>query len=261
VKSHNKVAAGLIFAMLGIAIGALPVFAQSSGNFSAGVINTACVLNSSTGALTPECTPVANGSVCSMLSAPIKLSNGNGVTLLVTPSMVTGLFTDTKINTTISTSSADVGIEVCLTVDDKTDGILPKGGCVVYDQRFQQLSSGLFGQIASCAVINPVVPLACMIDSDCASLDTSAATFSCVGGFCQGVPNACNLDLILSTLSAHSFNFVVSVPGGQHTVKAVWKLTGVNTSGSANVAACTGPGTLTVTQTKVFNNSGAILVQ
>jgi len=239
----------------------LPVFAQSSGNFSAGVINTACVLNSSTGALTPECTPVENGTVCSMLSAPIKLSNGSGVTLLITPSMVTGLFTNTKINTTISSSSADVGIEVCLTVDDKTDGILPKGGCVVYDQRFQQLSSGLFSQIASCAVINPVVPVACSVDSDCASLDTGTATFSCVGGSCQGIPNACNLDLILSTLSAHSFNFVVSVPGGQHTVKAVWKLNGVNTSGSASVAACTGPGTLTVTQTKVFNNSGAILVQ
>jgi hypothetical protein len=244
--------------MLGVVLGAMPVFAQSSGNFSAGVINTACVLNTSTGALTPECTPVADGTVCSLLSAPIKTSNGNGLTLLVTPSMVTGLFTNTKINTTISSSTADVGIEVCLTVDDSTAGILPKGGCVVYDQRFQQLSSGLFGQIASCAVIN--LPVLCTVDSDCAGFN-DGATFSCVGGLCQGIPNACNLDLILSTLSAHSFNFVVQVPGGQHTIKAVWKLTGVNTSGNASVAACTGPGTLTVTQTKIFNNSGAINVQ
>jgi hypothetical protein len=258
VKLNPKLTLGLVLAVLGVVLGDMPVFAQSSGNFSAGVINTACVLNSSTGALTTECTPVVDGTVCSMLSAPIKTSNGNGVTLLVTPSMVTGLFTNTKINTTVSSSTADIGIEVCLTVDGTTDGILPKGGCVVYDQRFQQLSSGLFSQIASCAVIN--LPVQCMVDSDCAGFN-DGATFSCVGGLCQGIPNACNLDLILSTLSAHSFNFVVSVPGGQHTVKAVWKLTGVNTSGNASVAACTGPGTLTVTQTKVFNNSGGILVQ
>jgi hypothetical protein len=258
LKLKDKVTAGLVLVMLGVLLGAMPVFAQSSGNFSAGVINTACVLNTSTGALTPGCTPVADGTVCSLLSAPIKTSNGNGLTLLVTPSMVTGLFTNTKINTTISSSTADIGIEVCLTVDDSTDGILPKGGCVVYDQRFQQLSSGLFGQIASCAVIN--LPVLCTVDSDCAGFN-DGATFSCVGGLCQGIPNACNLDLILSTLSAHSFNFVVRVPGGQHTIKAVWKLTGVNTSGNASVAACTGPGTLTVTQTKIFNNSGAIIVQ
>ena len=256
MTSRRKLVSSLLLALPFVVLGAVPVLAQSSGNFSAGVINAACVLNTSTGALTPECTPVGNGTVCSSLSAPIKTSSGNGVTLLVTPSMVTGLFNNTKINTTISSSSADVGIQVCLTVDDKTDGVLPTGGCVVYDQRFQQLSSGPFSQIASCAVIPTTT--ACSADADCAGLNTAAATFSCVGGFCQGIPNACNLDLILSTLSARSFNFVVQVPGGQHTVKAVWKLTGVNTSGNANVAACTGPGTLTVTQTKIFNNSGAI---
>lgn len=233
--------------------------AQSSGNFSAGVINTACVLNTSTGVLTPPCSPVSNGTTCASLSTPIKTSNGNGLTLLVTPSMVTGLFTNTKINTTILSSTADVGIRVCLTVDGSVAGILPAGGCVVYDQRFQQLTSGLFSQIASCAVTNTLT--ACTMDSDCSFLNTAAETFSCVGGFCQGIPNACNLGLILSTLSAHSFNFVVTVPGGQHTVNAVWSLTGVNTSGSANVAACAGPGTLTVTQVKVFNNSGSITVQ
>ena len=249
----------LVFTLLGFALGAIPAFAQSSGNFSAGVINTACVLNTGTGTLSPACSPVSDGTACAALSAPIKTSNGSGVTLLVTPSMVTGLFTDTKINTTISSSSADVGIQVCLTVDDKTDGILPAGGCVVYDQRFQQITSGFFKEIASCAVT--ATATACTVDANCSGLDTASETFSCVGGFCQGIPNNCNLDLILSTLSAHSFNFVVTVPGGQHTVKAVWSLIGVATSGSANVAACTGPGTLTVTQVKVFNNSGSISVQ
>jgi hypothetical protein len=255
----RKLMSGLVLALLGVVLAAIPALAQSSGNFSAAVINTACVLNTSTGDLTPECTPKVDGSVCSTLSAPIKTSNGKGVTLLVTPSVITGLFTSTKVNTSITSSSADVGIQVCLTVDGTTDGILPAGGCVVYDQRFQQLSSGLFKEIASCAVLP--TEMACTVDADCAGLNTPDATYSCDAGFCQGIPNNCNLDLILSTLSAHSFNFVVSVPGGEHTVTAAWKLTGVNTSGNANVAACTGPGTLTVTQTKVFNNSGGIIVQ
>jgi len=255
----QKTATALIVALLTAGLGVIPAFAQSSGNFSAGVINAACVLNSTTGSLTPACEPTENGTVCTLLSAPIKTSNGNGVTLLVTPSMVTGLFTKTKINTTIASSSADIGIKVCLTVDGSTDGILPAGGCVVYDQRFQQLSSGPFSEIASCAVTN--TETACTVDANCSALNTPDTTFSCVGGFCQGLRNNCNLDLVLSTLSAHSFNFVVTVPGGNHTINATWSLTGVETSGSASVAACTGPGTLTVTQVKLFKNSGAILVQ
>jgi len=66
----------------------------------------------------------------------------------------------------------------------------------------------------------------------------------------------------LSTLSAHSFNFIAQVPGDNrpHHVKATWKLTGVNqTTGSSSVAACVGPGDVTVTQTKIFNNSGSSL--
>src|SRR5438034_1634649 len=72
----------------------------------------------------------------------------------------------------------------------------------------------------------------------------------------------CGFDLTLSTLSAHSFNFVAQVPGDNapHHVKATWKLTGVNqTTGASNVAACVGPADVTVTQTKIFKNSGSTL--
>jgi hypothetical protein len=179
--------------------------------------------------------------------------------------MVTGLFTDTKINSQISSASADVGIEVCLQVDGATQGILPTGGCVVYDQRFQQISSGLFSQISNCVPI--LTGQNCTQNSDCTVIPSGDTVFCDNpnnipnGGTCEAFPTACNFDLILSTLSAHSFNFIVSVPGGQHTVSAAWKLIGVNTTGNSSVAACVGPGTLTVTQTKVFNNSGSITVQ
>src|SRR5207247_8575512 len=92
---------------------------------------------------------------------------------------------------------------------------------------------------------------------------------SCTGGSIRCPPDLtgtqmcnCGFDVTLSTLSAHGFNFIAQVPGDNkpHHVKATWKLTGVNqTIGSSNVAACVGPADVTVTQTKIFNNSGSSL--
>ena len=94
------------------------------------------------------------------------------------------------------------------------------------------------------------------------------ATYTCnnpTGGTLAGVCVAptsnplCNFDLILSTLSAHSFDFVVSVDNKKpHVVDASWKIIGAGVKGLGGMASCVGPGVLTVTQTKVFNNSGAL---
>ncbi len=263
----KKLAVTLLGCLCTLWLVAGAAFAQSSGNFSAGVLNYSCTLNDSTGALNPNCGGTGQPGCISMLNAPIKVSNANGLALLVTPSLVTGLFTDTKIDTTVSTSSADIGVQVCVSVTN-SDGTAAtnaqvlggnSNGCVVYDQRFQQISSGLFSQISSCAV-TPTTQ-ACTVDSDCAGLNTSTESYSCVNNLCQGIPTACNFDLILSTLSAHSYNFVVNAPGGNYNINAAWSLIGVNTTGKSIVAACEGPGTLTVTQTKVFNNSGSITLQ
>ena len=239
-------------------------FAQSSGNFSAQIFNTICSLDTSTGALSSTCTPTVNGTQCASLSTPIKLSNGNGTTLLVTPSMVTGLYTDTKIDTSLSSTSADVGIQVCVTVtpdgsSTPISGAVQGGnanGCVVYDQRFQSISSQLFSQLSQCTAAPTNTP--CSSDADCSSL---GAGYTCdtTASVCVGPNPLCNFDLTLSTLSAHAYNFVVNVPGGNYDVNATWSLIGVASSNkNATVAACAGPGTLTVTQTKVFNNSGTI---
>ena len=72
------------------------------------------------------------------------------------------------------------------------------------------------------------------------------------------MPNElCNFELILSTLSAHSFDFVVPVGIGKpHTIVTSW-----NTIGNPDpktAVSCVGPGITTVTQTKVFNNSGSL---
>jgi hypothetical protein len=71
----------------------------------------------------------------------------------------------------------------------------------------------------------------------------------------------CNFELILSTLSAHSFDFVVPVGLGKpHTVTAEWSVIGLGAKGDSTVQSCVGPGILTVTQMKVFNNSGALVI-
>src|SRR5262249_2577716 len=163
------------------AFAAAPAFAQSSGNFAADINRTACALDNSTGALSGGI-PVVDWEV------QIKVPNGSGTSLDIRPSFVTGLFTDTKVNTAVTTASAAAGVEVCVTIDQGTlDG---KAGpnaehCVWYDKRFQQLSATFFNQIAGCVAS----------------------------------PTACSIDLILSTLSAHSYDFVAyNIPGGLRTV-------------------------------------------
>jgi hypothetical protein len=227
-------------------------FAQSSGNFSATGSGAACTIDSTKGTL-------SGGLPVSSFTTYVSTSNGNGVTLDIRPSLVTGLFTDTKISTSIPTATADVGIQVCVSVDGSAiDGSSPSpvqpAPCVTYDQRFQQISSQLFSQLSACTTtttcdLTAVPPITCGTGFTCSS--------STGPGVCLN--DLCNFDLVLSTLSAHSFDFVVPVGQGKpHTIVTSWSTTGTPTSSSSNVMSCVGPGITTVTQTKVFNNSGSL---
>src|SRR6266436_5596582 len=122
-------------------IGSGLALAQSSGNFSATGTGASCVIGA-LGAL-------SGGTALTSFTANISTGSGSGTTLDIRPALVTGLFTDTKISTTIPTSSADIGIQVCVSVDgsplDLTSPVKP-APCVTYDQRFQQISSQLFSQ-------------------------------------------------------------------------------------------------------------------
>jgi len=223
-------------------------FAQSSGNFSATGTSASCVIGDG-GVL-------SGGTVLTSFSASLSTGSGNGTTLDIRPSLVTGLFTDTKISTTIPTSSADIGIQVCVTVDGSAN-VFP-ASCVTYDQRFQQISSQLFSQLTACT---QATFGACTTTADCTG--TGVVCNNPTGlpgaGVCTGPNPLCNFDLILSTLSAHSFDFVVPVSNGKpHTIVAAWNVIGAGVKGSGSVASCVGPGILTVTQTKVFNNSGSL---
>ena len=214
---------------------------QSSGNFAAKLGTTQCVVNDSTGALT-------GGLTVTSLETTIKTPNSSLTALDIRPSLVSGLFTRTKVTADSSTATAVAGVRVRVLLDGKivapgtpagdqpTDG-LPgnladdgnpnNDGWVAYNKRFQQLSTNIFGQL----------------DDDC---DPVA----------EGV-QPCFIELILSTLSANSLDWVAgNVGGGVHTVKVEWSLQ--PTSPTANEAACVGPGVLTVTQVKTFSQSGGI---
>jgi len=235
--------------VLVLVFGGAVALAQSNGNFSASGSGLACVINGTTGNLSGG-VPVPGS-----FTANISTSNGNGVTLDIRPAFVTGLFTDTKISTSVSSATADVGIQVCVSVDNSPiDGSptpVKPAPCVVYDQRFQQVSSQLFSQLTECTTTT-------VCDLTATPAVTCGAGFTCSSSTGPGVclNDLCNFELILSTLSAHSFDFVVPVGLGKpHTVEVTWSTVG---NPGAHAVACVGPGILTVTQTKVFNNSGGL---
>jgi hypothetical protein len=189
------------------------------------------------------------------LTTTLTTGPGTNLALVIRPSLSTGLFTQTKMDVSVPSASSDVGIEVCVTVDGSGAGVFPKS-CVVYDQRFQQISSQLFSQIETC--FSTVTATACTIDSDCSFL---GAGFTCNnptgiagGGKCVSGPNPlCNADVILSSLSAHSFEFVAPASSKKtHTIEATWKVIGAGaSSGNASVLTCVGPGILTVSQVSI----------
>ena len=73
--------------------------AQSSGSFSASFDATECAITASDGTLT--------GGIAgtSLPDVTVKVSSGNGVALVITPSLVTGLYTKNKLSSTSTTTS------------------------------------------------------------------------------------------------------------------------------------------------------------
>jgi len=233
----KRLTAVLAGAVLIATLGSGLALAQSSGNFSTAYFPDACAINNNNETITftgGVCTNGDTNSTCTVLHAAIKTSSGSGVTLLITPSAVTGLYTDTKVSNTVTTSTAEIGIQVCVQVDGSAANVVggDANGCAIYDERLQQVSQNFLAGVAAVAA--------------CSS--TAGA-----------IDNTCFLDFITSTLSAHSYNFIAQVPGGQHEVTASWSIVNVSTNNGATVGACLGPGNVTLTQTKVFNNSGSIV--
>ena len=211
--------------LLLLAIAALAL-AQSSGNFTARVDTTKCLIDNTDGTL--------NGGIGStVMETTIKTPNSSQTALVIRPSLVSGLFTRTKVDETTTTSTVWAGLQVRVLLDGNVVAPgTPVGqaagagdGWVYFNKRWQQINQNFLGLIDACVV--------------------DATT-------------NCSLELILSTLSMSSGDFVVgNVGGGTHTVKVEWRFEDSDTSGG-NAAACVGPAVVTVTQVKTFTQSGGI---
>jgi len=186
--------------------------AQSSGSFSASYGATQCAISNNDGTL--------SGGIAStsLPDVTVKVSSGSGVALVITPSLVTGLYTQNKLNQLTTTSTQNVGLRVKVLVDNSTLNVVPEIGSngVIYDQRFIQVNASFLSGLTTCL-------------SDC-------------------------FTMVQSTLAAHSFNFYVSnLAPGSHTIRVTWDIVG----GGNGEGTCVGPGTLTVEQVKNFSfNSG-----
>ena len=160
-------------------------FAQSSGNFSAKINTTKCVIDNTDGSLD-------GGIGATLLETTIKTPNSQFTALVIRPSLVTGLYTKTRVTDTVTSDTAWAGLKVRVLIDGKVVAPgTPVGaeagaddGWVYYDKRWQQINQNFLSIIKDLA--------------DLAELET---------------PDELYLELILSTLSAHSIDFVVGDVG------------------------------------------------
>jgi len=161
-----------------------------------------------------------------ILSSPIKMPSSKE--LFVSGSIEAGLFTQTLVrskNNKKDTSTASVAIQVRALIDNTA---VPPG-IVTYAARTQTLSATLEGAIGECltTVTNADGTTSIIVDQDCVTPE--------------------EIELILSTLSAASFNFVASnVPVGTHVLSLQARISSSTSAqtGSASASALVGKGTV-----------------
>jgi hypothetical protein len=164
-----------------------------------------------------------------ILSNTIKTANQKD--LFIDVSLETGLYTQTKVrsNGNKDTSSAEATIKVQVLVD----GVPAYPGDVVFDRRNQTLSATLGGILENCTDSNG--------DGD---IDLNDCTLA---------PE--EIELILDTMAAHSFNFIMDDLGpGEHAVEvqAMISTSSSSGAGSASANATIGNGSVTVEEVRLI---------
>jgi hypothetical protein len=246
----------LFFVLGAIFLCTVVAFGQSSGSFNYGTQggSTGCVVNNNNGSITggaqcslsvfngqancgatgqPPCTGSGDQTACiGDVKTTIKTSSGNGNVFVVRPSAVIGLLTDATVSknstTSVGSSSAFAGVDVGVMVTPLSGQAKPTvtpGYPITYDARFIQISTNLF--------------------------DVLATT-------CTATTTGCFITFNESTVSAHSFDFVVTgLQAGNYGLEAGWT-SSLGDFGIANSMTCVGPMNLTVEQNKIFQPSTGI---
>ena len=161
------------------------------------------------------------------------IKTANQKDLFINPSLEVGLLTDTLVrskNGVPDTSLASAGVEVRVLIDNQE--ALP--GIVTYGRRTQTLTATFQGLIDGCLVFDPVAG-SVTIDETCV------------------LPE--ELQLILETMNANSFNFIkADVASGVHKVEvqARINLGGSAQLGSAKAEALIGKGSVTIESVRMI---------
>ena len=247
---------GLVIVALAL-FGSSAAWAQSSGgNFTASVDTTVCSVNSMSNATAGALTFTSNSG--GGLTATIKLPNSSPG-LLVTPSLVTGLYT----NTLASGSGTSTSNETAAIVVVVTDTLQPSGPTKTLTPAATCVDTSAGGTATCPDTNNPDCKCGVVYDERFQQLTT------------MNLMSNESIDLILSTLSAHSFNFTeANIAGGIHKIDLTWYFGCDNGTGTLhtaqcrgsgttlatipNAAACVGPGSFTVTQVQQFQHSSPI---
>ena len=208
----------LVWLSVIVILSATVAAAQSSGSFNFSSDQTACT---DTGGL------LGTGSTQTALKTTMKVSSGSGVALVIRPSAVVGLLTNVSLTKTgLASSQAGVNFDVTVTpLSGQQNPVVTPNMPVTYDDRYISISTNIFDAIATqCSVIS--------------------------GG--------CYFNFNETTLSAHSFDWVVTnLSSGNYGITVTW--TPYTTYQAPNNAqTCVGPIMLTATQTKIFNQSTGI---
>jgi hypothetical protein len=219
--------------------------------------NAVCAAsNAGLGSTLQPCTDTSgNGQWFTVMNSSLKTSNTTD--LFISPSLVTGLYTETQVKgsstgaTATAAATGSVAVRVLIDCTNcSASGAMQVGTAnyaaaaqpdlgatgIVFDARIQQLS----------ATLGQVITSTCLAANNCTNEQ---------------------IDLILSTTSAHSFNYILlNVGNGQHTITVQARLdagqvctnnnnngtggvtcTNVNTSlGSSVAAALFGVGSVIV---------------
>lgn len=187
----------------------------------------------------------------------INIHTGSKKDLLIGVSLETQLFTRTKVKGkkgSSETSTAKGTVTVCVEVDGiaaPNPNLAPD--CVTFDKREQTLSATFGGVIETCEDT-----LTCTA-GDTVAADCAPGSDGIITVAIECVVTDEDIELILDTMSAHHFNYVVrNLAAGDHVVKVL--VSGdVDDSGADGEAKLgVGQGSLTVEEVRATNNPDGI---
>ncbi|MFH1616884.1 MAG: hypothetical protein ABIG61_17595 [Planctomycetota bacterium] len=201
--------------------------------------------------VTAQCTDIVvsgdYGVWTTVLKNTIKCANQKD--LFIDVSLVSELMTRTRAKSKggkEDTASAEAGIEVRVVIDENPNN-LAAPGVITFAKRYQELSAIFQGLLTDSDAPDANVCLS-------ADVNTGAITID---------PNCLRpeeVELILETMTANSFNFIVeNVTSGVHTIEVQVRPSAEAIEGDASASAVVGAGSVTVEEVRCIKDEDLII--